>query len=225
MSAPLLTVALPKGRLQREAAALFIRAYGVDPAEALSATRRLSYDAPEVGLRFLSVRAGDVASYVEHGAADLGVAGLDVLREHRPDLYEPLDLNMGVCRLIVAAPAPEGALPTLEGLARHRPLRVGTKYPHITSLFLAERGLAGEIVTLHGAVELAPLLGLCDVIVDITETGETLRQNGLEIIDQVMGVNARLVVNRVSLKRRPDAVRGVTEALRQAQAAAATESG
>jgi len=174
-SAPdeLITVALPKGRLLEEASALFERALGVSPRELLHGTRRLAAQAPEVGLRFISIRAADVASYVEHGAAEVGVAGLDVLREEQRDLYEPLDLGIGRCAVVVAWP--KGAPPLPKGVAP----RVATKYVAIAARHFAERSLPAEIIELHGSIEVAPSLGLADAIVDITETGETLRANGL----------------------------------------------
>jgi ATP phosphoribosyltransferase len=224
-----LTLALPKGRLREQVSVLFERAYGVSPDAALSKSRKLAWDAEEAGLRFLSVRASDIASYVEHGAADVGVVGLDVLREEGRDLYEPLDLKVGACKLVLAAPADrvrEGDedrgldRASLAGLARAGgPLRVATKYPRLAAAHLARRGVASEMVALHGAIEIAPSLGVADVVVDITETGETLRQNGLVILGDVLPVTARLVVNRVSLKRFPGRVRDLVAALERAMKA------
>lgn len=201
-----LTVALPKGRLQTEASALFVEAFDVDPAAALSRSRRLSWTAPKGDLEFLSVRAADVAAYVERGAADVGVVGADVLREDEPDLYEPLDLGIGACRMILAAP--EGRV-----LPVDRPVRLATKYPRITTAWAAALGRPVELVPLHGAIELAPRLEVADAVVDITETGHTLAANGLVILEDVMSVTARLVVNRVSLKRDPQRVRAFVSAL------------
>ena len=211
-SAPdeLITVALPKGRLLEEASALFERALGVSPRELLHGTRRLAAQAPEVGLRFISIRAADVASYVEHGAAEVGVAGLDVLREEQRDLYEPLDLGIGRCAVVVAWP--KGAPPLPKGVAP----RVATKYVAIAARHFAERSLPAEIIELHGSIEVAPSLGLADAIVDITETGETLRANGLIVAEKVLDVSARLIVNRVALKLHAERLRRLIAALRSA---------
>jgi ATP phosphoribosyltransferase len=206
----LITVAVPKGRLLEEASTLFERAVGVSPKELLSGTRKLAADAPGAGLRFISIRAADVASYVEHGAADIGICGLDVLREEPRDLYEPLDLGIGRCSVIVARPS--GAAPLAKGAAP----RVATKYAALATRHFARKSLPAEIIPLHGSIEVAPSLGLADVIVDITETGETLRANGLTIDETVLEVSARLVVNRVALKLHPERLRTLIAALRDA---------
>jgi ATP phosphoribosyltransferase len=208
-----ITVAVPKGRLLEEASTIFERAAGVSPKQLLAGTRKLAADAPEVGLRFISIRAADVASYVEHGAADLGICGLDVLREEPRDLYEPLDLGIGRCTVIVARP--KGARPLPKGVAP----RVATKYAALATAHFAKKSLPAEIIPLHGSIEVAPSLGLADAIVDITETGETLRANGLTIEETVLEVSARLVVNRVALKLHPERLRRLIAALREACAA------
>jgi ATP phosphoribosyltransferase len=206
----LITVAVPKGRLLVESSALFERALGVSPRRLLEGTRKLAADAPEAGLRFVSIRAGDVASYVEHGAAAVGVCGLDALREERRDLYEPLDLGIGRCRIIVARPRDARPLPP--GVTP----RVATKYVSIATSHFARKGVPAEVIPLHGSIEVAPSLGLADAIVDITETGETLRANGLVIEEEVLEVTARLVVNRVALKLHPERLRRLIDALRRA---------
>jgi len=206
----LITVALPKGRLLEEASTLFERAAGVSPKRLLEGTRKLAADAPEAGLRFISIRAADVASYVEHGAADVGICGLDVLREETRDLYEPLDLGIGRCAVIVAWP--KSAKPLPKGVAP----RIATKYLSIAAAHYARKGVPAEIIPLHGSIEVAPSLGLADGIVDITETGETLRANGLVVDEQVLEVSARLVVNRVALKLHPERLRRLVAALREA---------
>jgi ATP phosphoribosyltransferase len=206
----LITVAVPKGRLLDESSALFEEAVGVSPRKLLSGTRRLAADAPEVGLRFISIRAGDVASYVEHGAAAVGIVGLDVLREEPRDLYEPLDLGIGRCTVIVARPRDARPLP------RGVTPRVATKYLSIAAAHYARKGVPAEIIPLHGSIEVAPSLGLADAIVDITETGETLRANGLVIEERVLAVSARLVVNRVALKLHAERLRRLIAALRRA---------
>jgi ATP phosphoribosyltransferase len=208
----LITVAVPKGRLLSEASGLFERAVGAAPERLLSGTRKLAAVDREAGLRFLSIRAADVASYVEHGAADVGVCGLDVLREEPRDLYEPLDLGIGRCNLIVARP--RSARPLPRGVAP----RVATKYARIAAEHFARRSIPAEIIHLHGSIEVAPSLGLADAIVDITETGETLRANGLVIEEVVLPVSARLVVNRVALKLHPERLRRLVAALRRAVA-------
>ena len=197
-AAELLTVAVPKGRL-------------------LEGTRKLAADAPEAGLRFISIRAADVAAYVEHGAAQVGIVGLDVLREEPRDLYEPLDLGIGRCRVIVARP--RGAKPLPRGVAP----RVATKYLSLAARHFAGKGVPAEIIPLHGSIEVAPSLALADAIVDITETGETLKANGLVIEEVVLDVSARLVVNRVALKLHAERIRRLITALREAVAKAAED--
>jgi ATP phosphoribosyltransferase len=207
-----ITVAVPKGRLLTEASELFERAVGSAPAKLLSGTRKLAATDRKAGLRFLSIRAADVASYVEHGAADVGVCGLDVLREEPRDLYEPLDLGIGRCNMIVARPRSSRPLP--RGVAP----RIATKYTRIATEHFARKSIPAEIIHLHGSIEVAPSLGLADAIVDITETGETLRANGLQIEETVLAISARLVVNRVALKLHPERLRRLVAALRRAVA-------
>ncbi|HEX9241207.1 MAG TPA: ATP phosphoribosyltransferase [Anaeromyxobacter sp.] len=216
-SRALLTVAVPKGRLLEESSALFERALGVSPRKLLEGTRKLAADAPEAGLRFISIRAGDVACYVEHGAAEVGIVGLDVLREDPVDLYEPLDLGIGLCRVIVARPS--GAKPLPRGVAP----RIATKYVSLATRHFARKGVPAEIIPLHGSIEVAPSLGLADAIVDITETGSTLKANGLVIEEEVLAVSARLVVNKVALKLYPERLRRLIGSLREAVAGAASD--
>ena len=186
-----LRLALPKGRILDEAAALFARA-GYDLSPVKGDSRKLIHACGE--LTVLVLRSSDVPTYVAHGAADLGVAGSDVIDEEGRDLYEPLDLRVGRCTMIVAEP--EAA--RRERGAMH--IRYATKYPRITKDYLQRKGLTAEVIKLSGAIELGPLTGLCDRIVDITQTGETLRQNGLTIIDTVCEVSSRLVVNPAAMK-------------------------
>jgi len=209
----LITVAVPKGRLLTESSALFEAALGVNPGRLLSGTRKLGVVDRATGLRFISIRAADVASYVEHGAADVGVCGLDVLREEPRDLYEPLDLGIGRCKMILARP--RGARPLPRGAAP----RIATKYSRIATEHFARKSLPAEIIHLHGSIEVAPSLGLADAIVDITETGATLEANGLAVEETVLEVSARLVVNRVALKLHAERLRRLVAALRQACAA------
>jgi ATP phosphoribosyltransferase len=190
-----LTLALPKGRVLDEAVALFLRA-GVDLSVVKDGSRKLIFDAPKAGLRVLVVRDADVPTYVEYGAADVGVAGRDVLEEQGRDLFEPLDLRLGRCRLCVAEPERPVRPPDPEHL------RYVTKFPHLTRRHLEATGRVAEVVKLSGAIELAPLTGLADRIVDLVSSGETLRQNGLREVETLLDVSARLVVNRAALKLR-----------------------
>jgi len=215
-------LALPKGRILEEAAAVFGRA-GYDLSPVLGDSRRLVHDCGP--LRVLVLRSSDVATYVAHGAADAGVAGSDVLDEDGRDLFEPLDLAIGRCRMIVAERAEPS--PPVEVTAGGRRddrwdqeadraqahLRVATKYPRTTRAYLQRKGITAEVIKLSGAIELGPLTGLCDRIVDITQTGETLRQNGLVEIDTVAQVSSRLVVNPARLKLDGDRLGSLIEAL------------
>lgn len=205
-----ITVAVPKGRLLQESSALFERAIGVSPRRLLEGTRKLAAVAPQAGLRFICIRAADVASYVEHGAAEVGIVGLDVLREEPRDLYEPLDLRIGRCKVVVARPRDAKPLP--RGVAP----RVATKYLSLAARHFARKGVPAEIIPLHGSIEVAPSLALADAIVDVTETGETLRANGLVVEEEVLDVSARLVVNRVALKLHAERLRRLIGALREA---------
>ena len=203
-----LVIALPKGRILDEAVAVF-RAAGFDLEPVRQNPRKLVHDLGE--LRVLVLRGGDVPTYVALGAADAGLAGSDVLDEAGRELYEPLDLGIGRCRMIVAERADA---PVDERSQIH--LRVATKYPRTTRAYLQRRGLTAEVIELSGAIELGPLTGLCHRIVDITETGETLRQNGLVEIDTVCEVSTRLVVNPASLKLRGPAIAGLIDRLERA---------
>lgn len=201
-------LALPKGRILEEAAAVFARA-GYDLSPVLGDSRRLVHECG--ALRVLVLRSSDIATYVAHGAADAGVAGSDVLDEEARDLFEPLDLGIGRCRMIVAERADA---PVDERAQSH--LRVATKYPRTTRAYLHRRGITAEVIKLSGAIELGPLTGLCDRIVDITQTGETLRQNGLVEIDTVAEVSSRLVVNPARLKLDGDRLGTLIDALERA---------
>ncbi len=192
MSQPQLRLALPKGRILEEAAEIFARA-GYDLAPVFGDSRRLVHECGP--LRVLVLRSSDVPTYVAHGAADIGVAGSDVLDEEGRDLYEPIDLGIGRCRMIVAERADA---PVDERSQMH--VRYATKYPRTTREYLRRKGRTAEVIKLSGAIELGPLTGLCDRIVDITQTGETLRQNGLVLVDTVGEVSSRLVVNRAAMK-------------------------
>lgn len=183
-----LTIALSKGRLLTGAEALFTKAGLPFPPQD---TRRLIVDAGE--LRFLFVKDMDVPVYVEYGVADIGICGSDVLIEAGSDVLIPLDLGYGRCRMVLAAPPSSGF-----GESWPTTLRVATKYANVTRSFFESRGLAIEIVKLQGSVEIAPGLGLADCIVDMVETGRTLLENGLEVVEEITSTSARLVVNRAS---------------------------
>lgn len=188
----MITVAISRGRLLREASVLLKKA-GFSVGEILDDSRKLIFEYPEDGIKTLIVRPTDVPAYVEYGAADCGIVGRDTLLEEKNDLYEPLDLKIGKCKLVVAAP--KGF-----DFKSARILRVATKYPRIATEFFAKKGIGAEIVKLYGSVELAPIVGLSEVIVDLTATGETLKKNKLVIIEIISDITARLVVNRVSMK-------------------------
>jgi ATP phosphoribosyltransferase len=198
-----ITLAMPKGRVQDEAIALFAKA-GLDLSPIQDGSRRLVFDLPALDLRVLVVRDADVPTYVEHGAADLGISGRDVLEERGSDLYQPLDLGIGKCRLSVAEPIdPPARAVDDEGRGAH--LRYCTKFPNLTRRHLESAGIVADVIKLYGSVELGPLTGLSDRIVDLVSSGETLRQHRLREIEVILDVTSRLVVNRAAwkLKRRP----------------------
>ena len=206
-----LTVALPKGRVLRAVAPLLSRV-GVDVQALLADDRTLMREAPAAGLRFLLLKPDDVPTYVEYGAADLGVCGRDVLMERTADLYQPLDLHLGICRMVVAG---------LRGRAEPKGVpRVATKYPRIAAQHFARRGVQADIVYVQGSVELAPIVGLADLIVDLVETGVTLEQNGLEVREDVAPISSVLVANRAAYKLRQEQIKPLVDALRKAVNAA-----
>jgi ATP phosphoribosyltransferase len=207
-----LTIAVPKGRILKPLAALFARA-GIESGGLLADDRTLIRQvSPD--LRFLLLKPDDVPTYVEYGAADLGVCGRDVLDERGSDLYRPLDLGIGRCRMIVAGRATDGG----DRASRDTTSlpRVATKYPRTAAAHFARRGVQAEIVYVIGSVELAPLTGLAELIVDLVETGETLAQNGLEEREEVGRVSSMLVANRASFKLRQDVVGPLLAKLRKA---------
>jgi len=210
-----LTIALPKGRVLRVVAPLLERA-GVDASSLLVDDRALVRESPSADLRFLLLKPDDVPTYVEYGAADLGVSGRDVLMERSSDLYRPLDLGVGICRMVVAGMAGK-APPT--GVPR-----VATKYPRCAADHFARRGIQVDIVYVQGSVELAPIVGLSDLIVDLVETGETLAHNGLEERELVARISSVLVANRASYKLRQDRIRPLIAALRAAVSQGHSES-
>lgn len=201
------TIALPKGRVLKAVAPLLACA-GADAQVLLADDRSLVRESPAAGLRFLLLKPDDVPTYVEYGAADLGVCGRDVLMETDYELYQPVDLGVGRCRLVVAGvagrPAPTGVP------------RVGTKFTRCAAEHFARRGVQAEVIKLHGSVELAPVTGLADLIVDLVETGSTLAQNGLEERDLVAHVSSVLIANRAAYKLRQARLRPIVDALRVA---------
>ena len=197
-----LVAALTKGRLSDDAINLFDRAGILSEGmkSVLTAlekkSRRLIFSSADSDLRFFLAKASDVPTYVDYGAADVGVAGKDTLMEGQRNLYEVLDLGFGACTMAVAGPEHER-----DRLKRGNNLRVATKYPHIAlDYFVRRKQQTVEIIMLSGSVELAPIIGLSDVIVDIVETGSTLRENGLTVLEEIAPISARLVVNRASMK-------------------------
>jgi ATP phosphoribosyltransferase len=210
MADDLIAVALPKGRLFPDALELFA-GLGVVGLETLTDSRRLTVEDPAHGLRFLALKAVDIPTYVEHGATDMGIVGQDLLLEQGRDLYEPLDLGFGACRLVVAEPA---QLRDRDDPRAWTSLRVATKYPKLAERHFNRKGVQVEIVQLSGSIELAPAMGLAERIVDLVATGSTLRENGLVEVEEILKATARLVVNRASLKTRYQAIQRVIEALR-----------
>ena len=192
-----LTVALAKGRLAGKAMELFEQIGISCPEMKDKSSRKLIFVNEELGMRFFLAKANDVPTYVEYGAADIGIVGKDTILEEGRKLYEVLDLKTGKCRMCVCGP--ESAR---ERLNHHELIRVATKYPRIAKDYFYNRKYQTvEIIKLNGSIELAPIVGLADVIVDIVETGSTLRENGLVVLEEICGLSARMVVNRVSMKR------------------------
>ena len=187
-----MNVALPKGRLGEQVYSLLERA-GYPCPSIREENRKLVFENQSAGVRYFWVKPSDVAIYVERAAADIGIAGRDILLEHRPEVYELADLGMGRCRMCVA-----GRKGTRE--SRDQTLRVATKFPNIAKRYYSAQSRDIDIIKLHGSIELAPLLGLSDVIVDIVETGKTLLENDLEIRNTIVPISARLIANKVSYK-------------------------
>ena len=204
----MINVALPKGRLGEKAYAIF-EAAGFGCPEIYEESRRLVFENPENGVRYFWVKPADVAIYVERGVADIGVAGKDIILEHSPEVYELLDLGVGKCRMCVAAK---------KGFSQDshdRTLRVATKFTAIARDYYGKQGREIDIIKLNGSIELAPLLGLSDVIVDIVETGSTLRENDLEPIETIVDISARLVSNKASYKFNHEMISSLCEKIAQ----------
>ena len=201
----MLTIALPKGRLGDKVYDM-LAAAGYDCPGYYDKNRKLVFESPENNVRYLLVKPSDVAIYVEHHAADVGIVGKDILLENKSDVYELLDLNIGKCRMAVAAPDDYVEDPD-------RTLRVATKYVNIAKDFYGGRNRDIEIIKLNGSIELAPILGLSDVIVDIVETGNTLRENHLHVIEEFQNISARFIANKTSFKFENDIISSILSKL------------
>lgn len=205
-----LTIALTKGRILAETLPLFARA-GIEPAEDIARSRKLLFDTNHVGVRLLILRGSDVPTYVQFGAADLGVAGKDGLMEHGgEDYYEPLDLGIARCRLMTAA---------LKGkVSNSGRIRVATKYLNVARRYYAQQGRQADIVKLYGGMELAPVMALADEIVDIVDTGNTLQANGLEPRELIASISSRLIVNKGAFKTKHSLIQPLLDELEKAVA-------
>lgn len=206
----MITIALSKGRLAEKALDL-LEAAGYDVSAGREESRKLILEDEKTGLRFIMAKPADVPTYVEYGAADIGVVGKDTLLEEGRNLYEVIDLGFGACRMCVCGPA------NLKGKLDQIPnKRVASKYPNITrAYFEGTKKESVEIIKLNGSVELAPLIGLAEVIVDIVESGRTLKENGLDVLETVAEISARVVVNRVSMKMKEAEIVPMLDALRK----------
>ena len=199
-------IALTKGRILKETLPL-LAAAGIEPIEDISKSRKLIFETNQSDIRLLIIRGSDVPTYVQHGAADMGVSGKDMLLEAGgADLYESLDLNISKCRLMTAGPVGKE-------LPRGR-VRVATKFTNVAKRYCAEKGIQADIIKLYGAMELAPLMNLADMIVDIVDTGNTLKANGMEPQDLIADISSRLVVNRAAMKRKHQRISQIIERLR-----------
>ena len=209
----MITLALAKGRIFEETAPLLARA-GVRATEDPERSRKLILATERADLRLILVRAADVATYVQYGAADLGVAGRDLLDEHGGQgLYQPLDLGIAKCRMVVAVPEGFDYSAAVRQGAR---LRVATKYIGAAREHFAAKGVHVDLIKLYGSMELAPLVGLADAIVDLVDTGNTLKANRLRVVEEIMPVSSRLIVNPASLKLKREAIAPLIEAFRKA---------
>ena len=202
----MINVALPKGRLGEKIYAVLEQA-GYECPSIKENNRKLIFENEEKGVRYFWVKPSDVSIYVERGAADIGVCGKDILVEYAPDVYELLDLKKGVCRMAVAAKKDfydNG----------ERTLKVATKFVNAAKSFYAKKGRAIDVIKLNGSIEIAPILGLSDVIVDIVETGTTLKENNLEVVETVFPISARLIANKSSFKFKTEEIERLTERVR-----------
>ena len=200
---PMINIALPKGRLGEKAYGMF-EAAGFECPSIHEESRKLIFENPEKGVRYFWVKPSDVVIYVERGAADIDIAGKDIILEYSPDIYELADLGIGKCRMAVAAKKDFCD-------SRDRTLRVATKFPNIAKNYYASLSREIDIIKLNGSIELAPILGLSDVIVDIVETGKTLLENDLEPKSDIVDISARLIANKVSYKFKNESIREICE--------------
>jgi ATP phosphoribosyltransferase regulatory subunit len=203
----MLSIALPKGRLGDKVYNMMTAA-GYECPDYADNDRKLIVESPDAGMRYLLVKPSDVAVYVEHAAADIGIVGKDILMENEPDIYELLDLGIGKCRMCVAGPV---------GFEydQEKTLRVATKYVNVAKKHFMEENRDIEIIKLNGSIELGPILGLTDVIVDIVETGTTIKENDLEIVEAFKDISARLIANKASFKFKNKEITQMTEKLRE----------
>ena len=199
----MINIALPKGRLGERVYALFAKA-GYECPSILENNRKLIFENPEKGVRYFWVKPSDVSIYVERGAADIGVCGKDILEEYQPDVYELLDMKTGVCRMAVAAKK------DFYDDGRHT-LKVATKFARCAQKYYASKSRDIDIIHLNGSIEIAPILGLSDVIVDIVETGTTLKENDLEVIETIFPISARLIANKAGFKFKTQEIEELTE--------------
>ena len=203
----MLNVALPKGRLGEKVYAMFEKA-GFECPSIKEQNRKLIFENEERGVRYFWVKPSDVAIYVERGAADIGVAGKDILLEYEPEVYELLDLDIGKCRMAVAAKSDFRDNP-------QRTLTVATKFSNITRNFYASKGRDIDIIHLNGSIEIAPILGLSDVIVDIVETGTTLKENNLEVFETIVPISARLIANKTGFKFKSEQIEAIARSIKE----------
>ncbi len=203
------TFALPKGRIMQDSMELFGQ-IGITCPEMKEESRKLVFENREQKFRFMAVRATDVPTYVEYGCADLGVVGKDTLLEQGKNLYEPLDLKFGYCRLVVAEPK---SLQESDNPLNWSNIRVATKYPNVTERYFAAKGIQVELIKLYGSIELAPLVGLSERIVDLVSTGGTLKANNLVEVETIAEITSRLIVNRASLKTKHQRISTIIEEL------------
>lgn len=201
----MLNVALPKGRLGEKVYNMFEKA-GFECPSIKENNRKLIFENSELGIRYFWVKPSDVAIYVERGAADIGVAGKDILLEYEPDIYELFDLDIGKCRMAVAGMADFHDM-------GQRTLRVATKFTNIAKNYYKSLGREIDIIHLNGSIEIAPILGLSDVIVDIVETGTTLKENNLEVLETIVPISARLIANKASFKFKSEQIEKIVASM------------
>lgn len=211
-----LSIALPKGRLGEKAYEMFEWA-GLGCPEILGDSRKLIFENEAARVRYFWAKPADVAIYVERGAADIGVVGLDIILEQEPDVFELLDLALGRCRIAVAGKKDAYS-------EKGKTLRVATKFPKVTGRYFSEHSREIEIIKLNGSIELAPIVKLSDVIVDIVETGKTLKENNLEVLETICDVSARLVVNKAAFRFKTDRIEDLCEKMRDVTSSQRRES-